>query len=343
MRKGLLAVFLLLLLGGGVFAYVYYQKLFSAVVKSDETLYIQSDTSYEQLVEMLKKEGIIENESNFNLAAKLTRYNKKVKGGKYQIEAGWSLIDLARKFRSGTVETVKVSFHNIRHLEKLAGLAAQQIEADSLAIIKALREPNIYLEDKIETHIFCHIIPNTYEFYWATSAGEFVQRIVKEADKFWTDQRLSKANKLNLSRCEVVNLAAIVQEEQSLHVSEQDRIAGLYLNRLQRGMLLQADPTLKYAAGDFSIKRLLNYHKKIDSPYNTYKYAGLPPTPIVVPEPQAIDAVLNHENHDFIYMCAKEDFSGYHNFARTLRQHNINAAKYQRALSREMRKAANSL
>jgi len=177
-------------------------------------------------------------------------------------------------------------------------------------------------------------IPNTYEFYWNTSAEEFFKRMAKEYKAFWTSERIAKAKKIGLSQSEVSALASIVQAEQLFHADERSRVAGLYINRLNKGMLLQSDPTLIYALGDFTIKRVLNKHKIIKSPYNTYLNTGLPPGPINLPERSSIDAVLNYEKHDYIFMCAKEDFSGYHNFAKTNRQHEIYAAKYHRELNK---------
>ena len=175
-------------------------------------------------------------------------------------------------------------------------------------------------------------IPETYEFFWSSSPKEFTNRMAREYEKFW-EKRDKKLGKLEMTREEVSTLASIVDEE-TLHNDENKKVAGLYVNRLETGMALQADPTLKYALGDFSRKRILNVDKKIDSPYNTYKNKGLPPGPITIPSVSAIDGVLDFENHNFIFMCAKSDFSGYHSFARSLKQHNRNASEYQKALNK---------
>jgi UPF0755 protein len=177
-------------------------------------------------------------------------------------------------------------------------------------------------------------IPDTYEFYWTTSAKQFADRMKNEYERFWNDERKNRAEQINLNPVEVITLASIVQSE-TAKKEELKTVAGLYINRLKRGQLLQADPTVKYAVGDFSLKRILNLHLEIESPYNTYKYVGLPPGPINFPETESIDAVLNFEKHNYIFMCAKEDFSGYHNFAGTLAEHNRNAAKYRAALNAE--------
>ena len=177
-------------------------------------------------------------------------------------------------------------------------------------------------------------IPNTYEVYWNTSAEEFVKRMAREYKAFWTEQRKAQAKALNLTQSEVSILASIVQAEQSEHRDERAQVAGLYINRIKKKMRLQSDPTLIYATGDFSIKRVLNKHMQLDSPYNTYMYAGLPPGPINLPEISSIDAVLDYEKHDYIYMCAKADFSGYHNFSRSFFQHNAYAKAYRNELNR---------
>jgi UPF0755 protein len=177
-------------------------------------------------------------------------------------------------------------------------------------------------------------IPNTYELYWNTSAQNLMQRMKSEYDKFWTPARDAAREKLGLTRVQVSTLASIVEAEQQQHPDERPRIAGVYLNRLKRGMKLQADPTVVYANGDFGIKRVLNVHLQKDSPYNTYKYVGLPPGPINLPSIASIDAVLHPEQNDYLYFCAKDDFSGYHAFAATQQQHLVNAHRYQAALTR---------
>jgi UPF0755 protein len=180
----------------------------------------------------------------------------------------------------------------------------------------------------------CLFIPNTYEFYWNTSAEEFTNRMINEYANFWTVNRKKKADKIKLNYYEVSVLASIVEKEQNIKKDERPEIAGLYLNRIKKRMKLESDPTLIFALKDFSINRVLNKDKKVDSPFNTYIYKGLPPGPICIPSINAIDAVLNPSSHDFVFMCAKEDFSGYHNFAKTYRKHLRNARKYQKALNK---------
>ena len=227
--------------------------------------------------------------------------------------------------RKGFQTPVKVVFNNINNLEQLAGRVSDQIEADSLSITTAIRNDSSICP--------CYFIPNTYEFYWNTDAESFIKKMKAEYENFWNETRIAKAEEMNLKPEEVSILASIVDKE-TTKTSEMPRIAGVYLNRLKKHWPLQADPTLIYALGDYSIHRVLDVHKEIDSPYNTYKHAGLPPGPICLPSIAAIDAVLNAERHKYFYFCAKDDLSGYHVFARNINEHNRNAEKYRRALNK---------
>ena len=228
---------------------------------------------------------------------------------------------------------IMVVFNNLRTLNELAGKVTQYIEPDSAELADYLIGPAVAAEQGFDEKDFTAMfIPNTYEFYWTVTPEQFVKRMKSEYEKFWKGDRDKKAEKLNMTRLEVSTLASIVDEE-TLYDDENAKVAGVYINRLERGIPLQADPTLKYALGDFSRKRIVNDDKKIDSPYNTYKYKGLPPGPISIPSVSAIDGVLNYEKHNYVFFCAKDDFSGYHAFARTLAQHNKNARAYQKALN----------
>ena len=236
--------------------------------------------------------------------------------------------------RGGLQTPVKVTFNNMRDVKMLAGRISQQIEADSLSIVSLLSNSDslnaMGFNAKTIPALF---LPNTYEFYWNTTAGQFVDKMRREYDKFWNEERRNKAKAVGLTPVEVSTLASIVDKETN-KTDEMARIAGVYLNRLRDGWLLQADPTLVFALGDFELKRVLNVHKEVESPYNTYKYPGLPPGPICIPSLAAINAVLSPEKHHYYYFCAKEDFSGYHNFAKTLAEHNKNAQKYQKELNK---------
>jgi len=320
-----------------ILAYNYYGKVFSSNVEvknGKEYLYISKDANFENVIDSLKVNGFIKNIDEFIWVAKLKNYHKKVKGGKYLLKDGMTNNSLVNMLRSGKQVPVKVTFNNIRTKEDLAKKISKQIEASYDEILGLLNNKDFITElgFKKET-VLCLFLPNTYEFYWSTDAKQFILRMNDEYKKFWNETRTKKAKEVNLTPIEVSILASIVQAEQGRFNDEKPTIAGLYINRLTQGIALQSDPTLVYAAGDFSIKRVLNVHKEINSPYNTYMYAGLTPGPINLPEISSIDAVLNYEKHDYLFMCAKDDFSGYHYFAKTASQHNVYAQRYHAALN----------
>jgi UPF0755 protein len=220
-------------------------------------------------------------------------------------------------------------------MSDVASKLTVKLELDSVSFMQLLDKEGMPEKYGFNKETFrCMFIPDTYEVYWNISGEDLIARMNREYNTFWNSGRKAKAEEIGLSQIETGILASIVQAEIS-HYDEAPVVAGLYLNRLRKNMFLQADPTLIYAVGDFTIRRVLNIHKQIDSPYNTYKYLGLPPGPINFPSVTSIDAVLNYQQHNYIYMCAREDFSGYHNFATNLQQHNINARRYQQALNRE--------
>jgi len=311
-----------------------YQRINKSIVKKTTTIYIPTGSDFLKVVKILQEGDLIKDINSFNWVARRKNYPSLIKPGAYKINEGWSNNTLINKLRSGIQTPVSVTFTNIRFRENLAGRLAHCFEADSISFLSALNNDSLAkkygLTHENYTSIF---IPNTYEFYWTTSPLKFVERMKKESDIFWNESRKNKAKDLGLTPPQVITLASIIQEESNKN-EEKPRISGVYINRLHRGMLLQADPTIKFAMKDFAIKRILNEYLKIDSPYNTYKYAGLPPGPINFPDIASIDAVLNTEKNDYLFFCAKEDFSGYHNFAKTLHEHDINAAKYQRALNK---------
>ena len=280
-------------------------------------LYVHTRLSLDELMAYMKTDYTIQSPYNFRLHAKLLDFTYVMPG----------------RYRNGEQAPVKVTFNNIRTKQQLAGRLSQQLLVDSVSIVSLLNDAK-FLETygmKPETAV-CLFIPNTYEMYWSVSARGLVDKFYGEYKRFWNQERLDKAEKAGLTPVEVAILASIVEEETN-KASERPIVAGLYINRLRKGMLLQADPTVKFAVGDFGIRRVLNKHLQIDSPYNTYKYKGLPPGPIRIPTAAAMDAVLNYTKHKYIYMCAKETFNGEHNFATTLAEHNRNAARYQRALN----------
>ena len=317
--------------------FYFYQVFFSAntLVESDQPylLKIPSNSVYKNVVDQLYEERVINDAVSFGFVAKILGYQEAVKPGLYQIDPKMSNLQLVRMLRSGQQTPVRVTFNTIRTKEDLAEKISANLEVSKEQFLELLQD-SVYIRKYgfEEETIMSLFIPNTYEFWWDTSAEELFERMHKEYQIFWTDARKQKAQDLGLSQQEVSTLASIVQAE-SQKSDERPKIAGVYLNRLRIGMPLQADPTLVFAAGDFSIKRLTAKQMAIDSPYNTYKYAGLPPGPINLPDINSLDAVLNYEKHSYLYFCAKEDFSGYHSFAVGYDQHLNNARRYQRALN----------
>lgn len=303
-------------------------------VKDEGTIHIHIPTGadYNDLKTILFENGIVINRRSFHWLAERKNLPAHVYPGRYLIRHGMSNDDLINLLRSGEQTPVNVIFNNIRTPEEFAQTISRQIEADSASIISLMKDSAFTSELGFDpSTITAMLIPNTYEVYWNVSADNFIKRMAAEHKRFWNGERKRKAEELGLIPLEVTILASIVEKE-TIKEDEKTAISGVYLNRLKHNWRLQADPTLVYAWGDFGMKRVLNIHKKIDSPYNTYKYAGLPPGPICVPSISSLEAVLNAEDHDYFFFCAKDDFSGYHEFAKTQAQHTINANRYRRAL-----------
>ncbi len=297
-------------------------------------IYIPTGSSFDQMMDTLVANDILINKQTFLLAARAKRFQRP-RPGRYKIMPGFDNNHLINILRAGLQSPVMLTFNNIRTKEQLAGRISHYLEADSLSILQLLNDDNYLKQFGFNSQdALAMFIPNTYQFFWNTDADGFIRRMYREYRKFWTSDRLQKAQDIGLTPKQVIILASIVQAEQMKYPDERPRIAGLYINRLRRGIPLQSDPTLIYAWKDFSIRRVYNYHKNIDSPYNTYKYKGLPPGPILTPDITSIDAVLNYEHHDYLYMVARADLSGYHHFSRTLSEHNYYARQYQRALNR---------
>lgn len=338
-RKILIAIVLIGALAGVAFAYFVYTAVFvpNTAFENDKAfVYIRTDESFNGVMEQLKP--LLENENTFIAVAKRKSYVANVKPGRYVIRKGMNNNEIINSLRSGNTP-IQLSFNNQETLERLAGRIADQIEADSLALIESFRDVS-YLESNgfgLETALAMYV-PNSYEFFWNTSAKEFRERMFKEYERFWNAERLKKAKEIGLTPLEVISLASIVHKE-TVKVEERPRVAGVYMNRLEKNMLLQADPTVIYAikkeSGNFDtiIKRVLYKDLELDSPYNTYKYAGIPPGPIAMPDISAIDAVLNYEKNDYLYFVADVENFGYHKFAKTLAQHNRNKQSYIRWLN----------
>lgn len=267
---------------------------------------------------------------------KLKKYDKHIKSGCYILKNGMSSFELVRLLASGNQTPVKLTFNNKRTAPELAGRLAEVLEMDSASALAAIMNDTLLKKWDVDQYNAIGVfIPNTYEIYWDITPSKLMARMKKEYDKFWDKNRKAKLARTGLTQKEVSILASIVEEEQNQKYDEQPLIAGLYINRLRKGMKLESDPTVKFAVNDFSIRRVLSAHLLTDSPYNTYKYAGLPPGPIRIPSIQAIDNVLNFRESNYIFMCAKEDFSGYHNFAVTADEHEANARRYHNSLNKQ--------
>ncbi|MFD1768247.1 endolytic transglycosylase MltG [Sphingobacterium suaedae] len=336
-KKGLpkaLKVIIILVVGlGAAAAWIAYQAFMGpSVTKNQDYLYVRTGDTYADVLREIEEQQLVKNAKFFDYVAQTMDYPKMVKPGRYKLSEGMSNRRLIGNLRGGYQEAVKFRFENVRLKENFAALLGKNFEADSATFLQILNNKEVAQTYGFTSdNFFSMFIPNTYEIYWNTPPAKIVARFHDEYNRFWSTGRQDKAAALNLSPQEVSILASIVKGE-ALHKDEMPEIAGLYVNRLKKGMLLQADPTVIFANNDFTIRRVLNRHLTIDNPYNTYRYRGLPPGPIMLPSIASIDAVLNHSQHDYIYMCAKDDFSGYHNFAKTEAEHLVNARKFQRAL-----------
>ncbi len=324
-------VVIVLLAGVGV---NYYLKYFGPnVTNKQEYLYIHTGATYADVIKTIQDKEIVKDTVTFNWAATNMNYIHRVKPGKYRLQNGMSNRKFINMLASGTQEPVKLEFHGLRQKEQFAGFVAKKLEADSVSIIRLLDSSAFVAKYGFTTdNVYTVFMPNSYQLYWNTSPEKFFKKMYANYEKFWTPERKQKAAAINLSQPEVSVLASIVDAE-ALHDDDMPAVAGLYLNRLKKGMKLEADPTVIFALNDFTIKRVLNRDLAYNSPYNTYMYKGLPPGPIMMPSVNAVNAVLDYQHNDYIYMCAKADFSGYHAFANNMAEHQINAHAFQKALN----------
>ncbi len=338
-KKILLVVAIIGLVIAAFFAYYVYNAMLSPNTSfNEDEVFIEIPTvaSYNQVRSIIQP--YLKDIDAFDALANRKRYVSNIYAGRYSIKKGMNNNDIINSIRSQNIP-IKIAFNNQETLEQLAGRIATQIEADSLSLLESMRDTAFLKSNNFKTETALGMyIPNSYEFFWNTSAEGFRDKMLLEYKRFWNSKRLAKAKAINLTKDEVMTLASIVHEE-SKQPSEQPRIAGVYLNRLRIGMPLQADPTLKFAAYKLPkykntvIKRVLNIHKEIDSPYNTYIYPGVPPAPICTPSIPSIDAVLNEEKHNYYYMCANIEGTGYHKFSKTLSEHNAYAHQYHQMLN----------
>lgn len=335
-KKLITIIFTIVFIGCAIVAINLYLKIFSESTVKRGDLYIKSTDTFDDVTNKLTP--FVKDVSSFIWVANQKKF-KTPKAGRYVIKENMSNNNLVNLLRSGNQTPVKVSFNNQNTLNSFAGRISKQLEIDSIAILQSFTEKRFLEKHNFNKKTVLQIcLPNTYDFYWNVSANSFRNKLLKYYHQFWNDNRLVKAKKLNLSKNEVITLASIVQKETAKE-EERPIVAGLYLNRLKKGWPLQADPTIIYAikevkGHDYIVKRVLKADLQINSTFNTYKNKGLPPSQIAMPDIDAIDAVLNAKNHDYFYMCADPDRIGYHKFAKSLAQHNRNAAKYQNWLNK---------
>ena len=340
-KKILLAVAILGLVVAAVIAYTIYQTMFvSNTAFNNDVAYVYIPTNANYTDVRTELEPLLKDIAKFDALAERKKYTTNIKAGKYAIKKGMNNNDIINSIRSTNIP-VKLSFNNQESLERLAGRISTQIEADSLELYSVMSSPEFLKSNDFNSKTALGMyIPNSYQVFWNTSAEQFRERMLKEYHKFWNDERLTKAKAINLTPDKVMTMASIVQKE-TAKVDERKRVAGVYMNRLKIGMPLQADPTviyaMKYTSGDFDqvIKRVLYKDLELDSPYNTYKYAGLPPGLITMPDISSIDAVLNYENHEYYYFVADVKNFGYHKFAKSLSQHNVNRQEYVKWINQQ--------
>ena len=306
------------------------------IEKPDQVITIQKGETFSELRARLYDDLVINDALSFSFVAKVLDYQEAVKPGVYLFESGMSNLDIVRRLRSGDQIPVRMTFNNVRLKGDLAEKITANIGLDS-AQFHRLLDNEAFLEkyNLNKDNALSVFLPDTYEVYWTITAEELFDKMYKAHEQYWTPARKEKAAAIGLTPTEVSILASIVQAE-TIMSEERPEVAGLYINRLNKNMFLQADPTVKFALGDFAIQRILTKDTRVDSPYNTYRNRGLPPGPIGLPSLASIQSVLNYKKHDYLYMCAKEDFTGYHAFAKTLREHNRNAAKLHKALNQRM-------
>lgn len=333
-KKYIIAIGAVIIIAIAIVGGFYYLKYFSPnVTDKQEYLYIHTGSTYQDVYKTIKDDGIVKDTASFNWAAGHMKYTSRVKPGRYRLVSGMSNRRLINMLASGSQEPVTLNFHNLRLKEEFAGFVSKKIEPDSAAIIHLLDSSKFVEQYGFTTeNVYSMFIPNTYQLYWNNTPEKFFKRMFANYEKFWTPERKQKAAAIDLSPIQVSVLASIVDAE-ALHDDEMPTIAGLYLNRLKKGMKLESDPTVIFAKQDFTIKRVLNRYLSFNSPYNTYLHTGLPPGPIMMPSVNALNSVLDYKKTDYIYMCAKADFSGYHAFATNVADHLVNAHKFQQALN----------
>lgn len=326
-------VLLVFIVLAGTVVFYYLRYFGPSVTANEEYLYVHTGEGFSSVYKTIREKKMVKDSTYFLWAAQNMKYEGRVKPGRYRLKPGMSNRSLINMLASGSQEPVNFAFHNIRLKEQFAAFAGKKLEPDSTTIIHLL-DSTQYLKQYgfNPENVYVSFMPDTYQIYWNASPQKLFDKMYSHYQAFWTPERKNKAAQLNLTPIEVSILASIVDAE-ALKDDEMPTIAGLYLNRLKKGMKLESDPTVIFAMKDFTIRRVLNRYLLFPSPYNTYANKGLPPGPIMMPSVNAVKAVLDFKQTDYIYMCAKEDFSGYHNFADNVADHLINAHKFQQALN----------
>jgi UPF0755 protein len=333
-KKFIIALVVLIVLGLGITCVIYYLNYFGPnVTDKHEYLYIHTGADYDDVYKTIRDSDMVKDSTTFNWAAENMKYKSRIKAGRYRLKPGMSNRALINMLASGTQEPVTLSFHTMRLKEQFAVYVSKKIEPDSTAILNLLDSAAFIKQYGFTTDdVFTMFLPNTYQLYWNSSPEKFFKKMYAGYEKFWTPERKQKATDIGLSQVQVSILASIVDAE-ALHDDEMPTIAGLYLNRLKKGMKLESDPTIIFALHNFTIHRVLNKDLTVNSPYNTYTHTGLPPGPVMMPSINALNSVLDYQKNDYLYMCAKADFSGYHAFATNQADHLVNAHAFQKALS----------
>jgi UPF0755 protein len=327
MKKGILSIIVILLLVGGYFGYKVFGPTVNAPVQ--KYFYVKTGSTYSQVKNELIKQKIISNETMFNRVAKFLKYPTVVKAGRYEIKQATSIYNLVKMLRSGNQAPVNLVINKLRTKEDLAAKIASNFEVDSATIISFLNnEDSLKKYDLDSNTLMTAVIPNTYSILWNTSFPKIFKKLHSEQQKFWNSQRKQKASALNMSPTQVYTMASIVEEETNKE-EDKGKIASVYINRIETGMKLEADPTVKFAMKDFKLNRIMHKHLAYPSPYNTYQHTGLPPGPICTPSTKTIDAVLNAPQTNYIFFVAKPNFSGLSDFAATYPEHLVYAKKYQ--------------
>jgi len=333
-KKFIIVLVVLIILGLGGTAVFYYLRYFGPqVTGKQEYLYIKTGSTFNDVYKTIRDENMVRDTATFSWAARQMKYTGHVKPGRYRLQEGISNRKFIRMLQLGEQEPVDLSFHVFRTKEQFASFVSKKLEADSLTLLRYLDSASFVSQFGLDTtNAFVMIMPDTYKVDWNISPDKFYHRMYKHYETFWTDERKQQAAAINLTIPQVSILASIVDAE-AVYDDEMPTIAGLYLNRMRKGMKLESDPTVIFAMHDFTIHRVLNKYLRVNSPYNTYIHTGLPPGPVMLPSVAAVKAVLNYQKNDYLYMVAKEDFSNRHNFAVTEAEHNINAAKFRKALT----------